>query len=336
MLYVRRDTTLASGQTVRIFVPATAADAAAGADVFRVRFSRVATGQGDYRRAGQARNGIVYEYAGPGQGDAVAFRRLPRPSRRGLLDVSGAAEPVRGVQLFGELAQSIDDVNTLAQGAAQTGLASETGLRLLPRRLGPGEASAEIVRRARGDAFRTLDRVRDVEFNRRWNLVPHRLALRVRPGLAGRGRHRGDGRVHGSGPRDSPRSRAGGSRSPASARTASARALRSATRRARGPARPAVARRPPRRRPHGRRGPARRHARRGHVRPRARPRRPHVRRGHADARRRARAARAEPRARASGPTRARAARRRPARNGARGQLRVPGRPPRRGASRAAA
>ncbi|HEX9953520.1 MAG TPA: hypothetical protein VGB53_17280, partial [Rubricoccaceae bacterium] len=169
VLYVRRDT-LVAGQTVRIFVPATASDAAAGLDIFRVRFTRVAAGQGDYRRAGQARNGILYEYVGPGLGDAIAFRRLPRPSARTLTDVSGAVEPIRGVELFGEIAQSVDDVNTLAEAAAQTGIASETGIRLRPQRVGAGEATAEIVRRARGDAFRTLDRVRDVEFNRRWNL----------------------------------------------------------------------------------------------------------------------------------------------------------------------
>ncbi len=168
VLYVRRDT-LVGGQTVRIFVPATAADA--GGEVFRVRFSRVTSGQGDYRRSGQARNGILYAYVGPGNGDAIAFRRLPRPSSRSLLDVSGAIEPVRGLELFGELARSVDDVNTLSSTAARAALASEMGVRLVPRRLGAGTVTAEAVRRARGDDFRTLDRVRDVEFNRRWNLA---------------------------------------------------------------------------------------------------------------------------------------------------------------------
>ncbi len=172
VLYARRDTLVADPGggppvTVRIFVPATAADP----EVFRVRFSRVVAGQGDYRRAGQARNGILYEYVGAGLGDAVAFRRLPRPSSRSLVDVSGAVEPVPGVELFGEVARSVDDVNTLAEGAARAGLATEAGLRLRPQRLGAGLLSAEVVRRARGDAFRTLDRVRDVEFNRRWNLA---------------------------------------------------------------------------------------------------------------------------------------------------------------------
>ncbi|HEX8385343.1 MAG TPA: hypothetical protein VF576_04110, partial [Rubricoccaceae bacterium] len=166
VLYARRDTVVA-GQPVRIFVPATAEDP----EVFRVRFSRVPSGQGDYRRAGQARNGILYEYVGPGQGDAVAFRRLPRPSSRSLVDVSGAVEPFPGVELFGELAQSVDNVNTLADGAALAGAATEAGVRLRPQRLGAGVLTAEAVRRARGDDFRTLDRVRDVEFNRRWNLA---------------------------------------------------------------------------------------------------------------------------------------------------------------------
>lgn len=172
VLYTRRDTTV-GGEPVRVFVPAQPSDA----DVFRVRFTRVGPGRGDYQRAGRARNGVLYEYVGPGRGDAVPFRLLPRPAARTLVDVAGEVEPVAGLQLFGEWARSVDDANTLStiDDADDGAGASLVGLRIRPQGLAAlglgGVVSGEVRRRARADGFRPLDRVRDVEFNRRWNLA---------------------------------------------------------------------------------------------------------------------------------------------------------------------
>ena len=168
VLYARRDTVV-DGQTRSVFVPATPASA----EVFRVRFTRVPAGEGSYRRAGQARNGIVYEFVGEGAGDAIPFRILPRPAARTLLDVTAEVEVVPGLVAAGEWARSVDDGNTLSPvGDADDGAgASEIGLRLAPRALGPGRLSGTLTRRTRADRFRPLDRVRDVEFNRRWNLA---------------------------------------------------------------------------------------------------------------------------------------------------------------------
>ena len=168
VLYTQRDTTEA-GATVPVFVPAGPGDA----DVFRVRFTRVAPGRGSYRRAGAARNGILYEYVGPGQGDAIPFRVLPRPASRTLVDVTGSVDVVPGLAAFAEVARSVDDANALSPiGDGDDGAgAYETGLRLAEIDIAGGRLSGEVVRRDRADAFRPLDRVRDVEFNRRWNLA---------------------------------------------------------------------------------------------------------------------------------------------------------------------
>ncbi len=168
VLYTRRDTTEA-GQAVSIFVPATPADA----DVFRVRFSRVAPFTGSYRRSGAVRNGILYEYVGPGRGDFVPFRILPRPASRTLVDLRGAVDLVPGVEAFGEWARSVDDGNTLSPlGDGDDGAgAVELGLRLADLALAGGALSGDIVHRDRADAFRPLERVRAIEFNRRWNLA---------------------------------------------------------------------------------------------------------------------------------------------------------------------
>ncbi|WP_143536756.1 hypothetical protein [Rubricoccus marinus] len=169
LLYTARDTTLASGETVRIFVPASAS----ADSVFRVRFSRVRQGQGTYRRAGQALNGILYEYAGPSGGDYVPFRILPRPASRTVLDVRASAEPLAGLTAFGELARSLDDANTLSDlDAADDGAtAYETGLRFAPEAYAWGTVEASLLRRDRARDFRTLDRVRAIDYNRRWNLA---------------------------------------------------------------------------------------------------------------------------------------------------------------------
>ena len=108
VLYTRRDTVRA-GETISIFVPATPSSA----EVFRVRFARVASGTGRYRRAGQAQNGILYEYDASG-GDYEPGRLLPRPTRRQLVDLAGRVELVSGVSVFGEWARSVDDPNTLS------------------------------------------------------------------------------------------------------------------------------------------------------------------------------------------------------------------------------
>jgi len=166
VLYTRRDTVRA-GESFSVFVPATPASA----EVFRVRFARVASGTGRYRRAGQAQNGILYEYTASG-GDYEPGRLLPRPTRRQLVDLTGRIELVPGVSAFGEWARSVDDPNTLSPvgDADDGGGAFETGLRL-DRQLGGGVLTGEVVHRDRSDRFRPLDRVRDVEFNRRWNLA---------------------------------------------------------------------------------------------------------------------------------------------------------------------
>lgn len=168
VLYTRRDTVV-NGDSVQVFVPASPADA----DVFRVRFTRVPAGKGDYRRTGQAINGVVYEYVGPGEGDAIPFRILPRPAARSLVDLNGEVVPIPGLRLGGEWAGSVDDANTLSEvGDADDGAgAYEARLTLDPQSLVGGLISGEVVRRARADTFRPLERVRDVEFNRRWNLA---------------------------------------------------------------------------------------------------------------------------------------------------------------------
>ncbi len=178
--YVRRDTTLQDGTADRVFVALTAAPPDT-VTVFRVRFTRVGSGNGRYVRRGQAVNGILYEYAGPGRGEYEPIRLLPKPKQQRLFDLRGGFEPVRGVELFGEWAQSLNDQNRLsdADGGDDVGAAYLGGVRLRPLNVGwgdveLGQVSAEVRRRFTGDHFATFDRTQPVEFARRWNLDPAR------------------------------------------------------------------------------------------------------------------------------------------------------------------
>jgi hypothetical protein len=168
VLYTPRDT-LFAGETYSIFVPATAeADS-----VYRVRFSRVADGTGQYRRGAEALNGILYEWVGPTGGDYVPFRLLPAPESRRLVDVRGTLEPLPAVEVFGEWAGSANDLNTLSALGADddAGMAGLAGLRLRPTALFGGRLAGEVRHRQQGARFRGFDRTRPVEFNRLWNLA---------------------------------------------------------------------------------------------------------------------------------------------------------------------
>ena len=148
-----------------------------GEAVFRVQFTRVGPGEGAYVRSGRSQNGILYEYRGPGQGEYRPVEAIPRPQLQQLVDLHGTLEPVRGVEVFGEWARSLDDRNRLSERDAgdDRGAAYVAGARLrpLPLEVGAttvGTVSLEVQRRTRQRTFRTFDQARAVEFNRRWNL----------------------------------------------------------------------------------------------------------------------------------------------------------------------
>ena len=147
------------------------------AAVFRVRFTRVGEGQGRYERVGQSANGVRYAYRGPGQGSYDPVRRLPRPAQQRLVDLTGRLRPWRGLELFGEWAQSLRDENRLSalDAADDRGGAYLAGMRLVPTSVEVGGAewgklSGEVRRRVTGANFSTFNRTRPVEFERRWNL----------------------------------------------------------------------------------------------------------------------------------------------------------------------
>ncbi|GIV62398.1 MAG: hypothetical protein KatS3mg044_1264 [Rhodothermaceae bacterium] len=174
--YVRETRPGPDGQPDTVFVAVSRAPADT-VQVFRVRFSRVGPGQGSYVRVGRSVNGILYEYRGPGLGDYEPVRLLPKPREQRLFDLNGALRLVPRVEVFGEWAHSLNDLNRLStlDAADDQDQAYLGGIRIDPvpvvvgrRKL--GTISASVRRRFQGGHFTTFDRTRPVEFARLWNL----------------------------------------------------------------------------------------------------------------------------------------------------------------------
>jgi hypothetical protein len=173
--YVKRDTLFADS-LYTIFEPVT--DTAGVDSVFRVRFTQVPVGQGSYGRSGQSLNGIVFTWVGPGFGDYVPLRVLPKPVLQRMVDLTGSIEPIRGVEVFGEWARSLYDQNRLSDldSDDDDGQAYRAGVLIKPINLelgslGAGQLTGGIKRRHTDGNFESFDRIRPVEFRRKWNLV---------------------------------------------------------------------------------------------------------------------------------------------------------------------
>ncbi len=174
--YRREVVTTPGGETDTAFV-AIDETPPEGTPVYRVRFTRVGQGQGRYERSGRAVNGVAYEYRGPGRGAYEPIQPLPAPTRQRLVDLTGSVEPVSGLELFGEWAQSLNDENRFSSldaaddqdqsyvaGARLDEMALDLG------RLPDGRLSGQVRREVRGRHFETFNQTRSVEYGRQWNL----------------------------------------------------------------------------------------------------------------------------------------------------------------------
>ena len=165
--------------------------------VYRVRFTRVGTGQGAYERAGRTVNGVVYAYRGEGRGAYAPVQPLPAPTKQNLLDLTGAVEPVEGVEVFGEWARSLRDQNRFSSlGAANDeGEAYVAGVRVDPVSVGIwgttlGRLTGQVRRTSRTRHFETFGQTRPIEYARRWNVSRSGSGLPAT--LAGRGTETAD------------------------------------------------------------------------------------------------------------------------------------------------
>ena len=168
LLYSRIDT-LFQGQEFQIFkhIPGDSSG------VYRVQFSRVPDGEGDYRRVGRAANGILYEWAGPGMGNYMPRRRLSRPVEQSMVALRSRVRATRKLNLYGEWAGSYFDRNRLSpvDNENNQDMSFLAGVQLDPVSTRIGTVLFDLKGRYEGEHFAYFDRVREVEFDRRWNLT---------------------------------------------------------------------------------------------------------------------------------------------------------------------
>ena len=167
-LYAKIDTTL-NGETFEIFksLPGDSRS------VFRVRFTNVGEGEGAYRRAGGAVNGILYEWAGPGAGRYEPVVRLRAPVSHQMLSIDTKLQINDYLSLQGEWAVSEFDPNRFSSigNGDNTDMALNGRLELSEIETGIGTIQAGAGQRYIGNKFEFFDRPREIEFDRRWNII---------------------------------------------------------------------------------------------------------------------------------------------------------------------
>ena len=141
--------------------------------VYRVRFTNVGEGQGAYRRAGGAVNGILYEWVGPGAGRYEPIVRLRAPVSHQMLSLDTNLQLNKYLSFQGEWAVSEFDPNRFSSisNGDNTDMAMNGLLQLSEINTGVGTLQAGAEQRYIGRKFEFFDRPREIEFDRRWNIL---------------------------------------------------------------------------------------------------------------------------------------------------------------------
>jgi hypothetical protein len=167
-LYIRVDTTLANGTQVSFFRYAPGREAG-----YVVTFSNVGAGKGEYIR----RQIGVFAWKGPGGGDYLPIQLLPLPQLQQQIDIQLSTSPVHDLRVVGEYAGSSFDGNRFSHldDGDNNGHAFLVGAEFNPKSVRFGETdiggmSLNIRQRYVNERFVPIDRINDIEFNRKWGI----------------------------------------------------------------------------------------------------------------------------------------------------------------------
>ncbi|MFU8811773.1 MAG: hypothetical protein ACNA78_02330 [Balneolaceae bacterium] len=167
LLYARVDTVV-NGETFEIFrhIPGDSRG------VFRVRFTNFGEENGSYRRIGGTANGILFEWVGPGQGSYEPVIRLQAPQRKQMVALQSSLALTQNLRLNGEWAVSDFDRNLFSRdGTSVTDQSAFGELVLEEARTAIGTLDAGVRQQYIGRRFEFFDRQREIEFDRKWNIV---------------------------------------------------------------------------------------------------------------------------------------------------------------------
>lgn len=162
--YARRDTVI-NGLPDSVFVYAPGDSLAR----YALSFTFVGVGNGTYVRVA----GQEYRFAGARAGDYVPVVYLAMPQRTQMLDGRLSAAIATGVSAVAEFALSDVSLNrfSTAPDAQLSGTGGTFSLLIAPQKLaGAGTLEGSFRMRALSPMFRSIDRIDEIEFARRWNL----------------------------------------------------------------------------------------------------------------------------------------------------------------------
>ncbi len=151
------------------------------AKLFRVTFSDVGSGKGDYILTNSTANGRIYEWVAPAnnisQGNFAPISRIPAPNKKDMITLGGAFEISKYESVFTEVAFSKNDLNLFSDIDKEDddGFAIKGGIKSNNRPIGflknyrfSGSADYEFD----NEYFNPIDRFRYIEFDRDWNYIP--------------------------------------------------------------------------------------------------------------------------------------------------------------------
>ncbi|MFO0485643.1 MAG: hypothetical protein ACK51A_08285, partial [Sphingobacteriia bacterium] len=171
ILYGRRDTVL-NGQA-RVYYERSQDSTE---QLYRLTFTQLGPGQGDYVRGSSLVNGNVFTWSPPDAsgsptGDYIPLRVVPLPGRLAVADMRLSYDLTRHFTLFTETAISDQDQNRLSplDDDDNQDYAARTGIRLQDLPAGAWKLGAEAAYQYVGARYENFDRVYAKEYGRVWN-----------------------------------------------------------------------------------------------------------------------------------------------------------------------
>lgn len=153
----------------------------AEATLYRVGFSELGPGKGDYILTNSTANGRIYQWVSPvndvSQGNYAPIAQIPAPNRKDMVTLGGAVEVSKYDRVFTELAFSKNDLNLFSNLDKEddNGFAIKGGFESKNRPirfLKDYTFSANTDYEFDDEYFNPIDRFRYVEFDRDWNYKP--------------------------------------------------------------------------------------------------------------------------------------------------------------------
>ena len=151
------------------------------AKLYRVGFSHLGAGKGDYILTNSTANGRIYQWVSPAddvsQGNYAPITLIPAPNRKDMITLGGAVEVGKYEKVFTELAFSKNDLNLFSNLDKEddNGFAIKGGFESKNRPIGFLKNylfSANTDYEFDNEYFNPIDRFRYVEFDRDWNYNP--------------------------------------------------------------------------------------------------------------------------------------------------------------------